>query len=42
MIVYDADRLGLSQIYQMRGRVAVRIKLHVPISSTAAAKYFLK
>lgn len=42
MLVYDADRMGLSQIYQMRGRVGRSEKLPGPGFSTGRGKSFPK
>lgn len=42
MLVYDADRMGLSQIYQMRGRVGRSEKSPGPGSSTGRGRSFRK
>lgn len=42
MLVYDADRLGLSQIYQMRGRVGRQKRSHGRGSSTGGGRCFPK
>ena len=38
LIVHDADRMGLSQLYQLRGRVGGPTVSHTPISSISGTK----